>query len=317
MTYACVCWLTHAASLTLPAVLPAEKTVPCRVVEVLAGTADAALRLPTDVAVDASGRVYVADGVNDRLVRFDPGGGPTLSLKRCGGLALANPLAVTIDSDQRLWIADNGSHRVLVARPDEEAGEVVELPAGPDGGAADPTDVAVTADRRWAYIVDNDHHRLLVRDNASGQITILGTAGEARGQLQWPFMAAMCADGELLITEAIGARVQRLDAQQRWIGQISRWGVHSGELYRPKGIAVDGQNRVFVGDSTSGTIQVFHRRGRFLGVLVDGAGRIQRFDHPMGMCFDARGRLLVVELRAQRVAVVEADAPAEQTGAEP
>jgi len=40
-------------------------------------------------------------------------------------------------------------------------------------------------------------------------------------------------------------------------------------------------------------------------VLTDGEGRPLRFAHPMGLSFAPGGRLYVVELRADRVAVVE------------
>lgn len=57
-------------------------------------------------------------------------------------------------------------------------------------------------------------------------------------------------------------------------------------------------------------IQVFDDAGKLLGVLTDDAGQPLRFDHPMGMRFDAAGTLYVVELGANRVAVVALQAPA-------
>jgi DNA-binding beta-propeller fold protein YncE len=297
--------------------IPADKALRCQVVAVLAAAGDPRLHLPTDVAVSASGRIYVADGVNDRLLRFEADGQAGVSIGAISGEDLANPLAVTSDAGGRLWIADNGNHRVVVASADGDLLEVVVLPPAAGGQPADPTDVAVTLDGKQACVVDNDHHRLLLRDNDSGLITVIGEPGDARGQLRWPFMAAVLSDGEMLVTEAIGARVQRLVPPDRWTGQISRWGVQLGELYRPKGIAVDDHDRVYVGDSTTGAVQVFHHRGRLLGVLVDEAGQVRRFSHPMGLCFDAQGRLLVVEMTGQRVAVVTVELPLSTGGGQP
>lgn len=55
---------------------------------------------------------------------------------------------------------------------------------------------------------------------------------------------------------------------------------------------------------------MFDDAGKLLGVLTDDAGQPLRFDHPMGMRFDAAGTLYVVELGANRVAVVALQAPA-------
>jgi len=164
--------------------------------------------------------------------------------------------------------------------------------------------VAVTPDGQRAYIVDNDNHRLIVRDNRDKQLTTLGRFGRALGQFQWPFMVAVSPRGYLYVTETIGARVQRIRPPRRWAGQISRWGVELGRLYRPKGVAVSATGRLFVSDSTLSVVQVFGPDGELLGVLTDAAGEPLRFKHPMGMCFDAAGRLYLVELGADRVAVI-------------
>ncbi len=98
--------------------------------------------------------------------------------------------------------------------------------------------------------------------------------------------------------------MQRLTSEDRWGGQIGKWGVELGQVYRPKGIAADGRGRLFVGDSTLGVVQVFSERGSLEGVLTDKDGRPLKFAHPMGMCLDKTGRLYVVELKQNRVAGV-------------
>jgi sugar lactone lactonase YvrE len=117
-------------------------------------------------------------------------------------------------------------------------------------------------------------------------------------------MICIAPDRYVYATEAIGARVQRISPADLWAGQVGRWGVELGQLYRPKGVAVDRQGELYVSDSTLGVVQVFSPLSRLEGVLTDARGKPLRFDHPMGLCFDAGGRLYVVELRAHRVAVV-------------
>jgi hypothetical protein len=108
----------------------------------------------------------------------------------------------------------------------------------------------------------------------------------------------------------VGARLQLISADNRWAGQIGHFGVAMGDLYRPKGLAVDAAGRIFVDDSSMGVIQAFDDAGKLLGVVTDDAGQPLRFDHPMGMRFDTAGLLYVVELGASRVSVVTLKATA-------
>ncbi|GMV95996.1 MAG: hypothetical protein HRF43_08095 [Phycisphaerae bacterium] len=284
--------------------IPPERRIPAGVARTLSAPADAPMHMPTDVAVDAAGRVFVADGANDRVVVFRADGALDRAISRVGEWPLNHPVGLAIDSAGRLWIADTGHHRVLIAAPDGALAERIDLPAAEGGKPFDVTDVAVTADRKRAYLIDNENHRLAIRDNAAGTLTFLGAFGEGLGQFRWPFTAAIAPDGYVYVCEAIGARVQRLSPADRWAGQVGRWGVELGLLYRPKGVLVDGQGRLYVSDSTLNVIQVFNARGGVEGVLTDPAGKPLRFAHPMGMDFDAAGGLYVVELKADRVAVV-------------
>jgi DNA-binding beta-propeller fold protein YncE len=291
---------TRADSVTIPE----SFRIPATILRTIEAPPDQPMRMPTDVAVDAQSRVYVADGANDRVVRFAPDGQVELVLRTIGDVALKQPVGLSVDARNRVWIADSGNGRLLVVSADGQLDETIPLPTPEGAQQADPTDVALTPDDARTYVVDNDNHRLLVRDNASGQWTSLGGEGRGLGRFQWPFMLCVGAEGYVFVTEAIGARVQRLSPDDRWAGALARWGVQLGELYRPKGIAADAAGRLYVSDSTLGVIQAFQPRGEVAGVLTAADGTALKFQHPMGMCFDRQGRLLVVELGANRVAVV-------------
>jgi DNA-binding beta-propeller fold protein YncE len=285
--------------------MPAEKRVGATVVATLTAESPS-MHMPTDVAVDSKGNVYVADGARDRIVTFSPEYKVRSATTRPAGQQLKRPVGLCVDARDNLWIADTANHRLLVIGAGGEVASDLPLPKTDQGKDADPTDVVVTADGRRTYVVDNPNHRVLVRDNnAGGKWTALGRPGRGIGQFEYPFMTAIGKDGDVLISEAIGARVQTLTAQDRWAGAVGAWGVELGHFHRPKGVATDAAGRIFVGDSTLNVIQVFDPRGQVEGVLTDAGGRPFYFKHPMGMTFDAKGRLYVVELAANRVAVVE------------
>ncbi len=277
------------------------------------------LRMPTDVAVDSTGRVFVADGVNNRVVVFDASGRAAPPITVAEGVNLSRPTGLAVDARDRLWIADTANRRVVVvADAGRELIEIIPLPQANSEIPVDATDLAVSPDLAWLYVADNDNHRLLVRDNRTRQWSTVGRRGPALGQMLWPFMLACDPDGRVYVTEAIGARVQRFVpaggaggaagpaefGALRAERAVAVWGLQAGQVYRPKGIAADRAGRVFVSDSTTGAVQVFAPTGRLIGALSGPDGRPIRFDHPMGLAVGPGSVLYVVELKADRVAAV-------------
>lgn len=305
--------LTGAAVCAAATIPPAQRLA-AQVVVTLAAPADSPMNMPTGVAVDAAGRVYVADGVNRRVVVLDSDGRFAGAIQSAGETALARPMGLHVDTQGRLWIADASLNRVMAvatngdkwpARADlllEVRPPLVRRDKGLEPAA--PTDMAVSRDGSQLYIVDNQHHRLILQDLKTQATQVVGGPGQGLGQFQWPFTISLGPDGYVYVCEAIGARVQRLNPAGRPAGRIGRWGVEMGELYRPKGVVVGSDGSVYVSDSTLDVVQVFHTDGTLRGVLTDAQGAPLRFQHPMGLALDARGRLYVVELTANRVAVV-------------
>lgn len=257
------------------------------------------LRLPTAVAAARDGRLFVVDGVNDRIVAFAPDGGLAEEIRRVGEESLRAPLGAKLDAAGRLWIADSGNHRVLVRAADGALEGVITPDAG--GTRADITDVVPTPDGRLAWLVDNDGHRVIRYDLAAQRFDAFGKLGESRGELHYPYRAALNPAGELFVTDVINGRVQPFDAAGQALPGIGAYGVELGNLYRPCGIALDAAGRVWVSDSVTGAVQVFEPGGLLVDALRDDSGAVLKFDAPAGLDFDAAGNLYVVELGANRV----------------
>ena len=304
----CVILLTILTIAAVP--IPVANRIPATVTRTISSPPSDPLVMPTDAAVDATGNVYVADGVNDRIVRFSSKGTVDSIFRGPAESPLSRPVGVAIDSAGALWISDTGNHRLVVRSADGTSSKLIEVPPMTAEKLADPTGIVVREDGSRTYVADCGNHRILVRDNKTGKWTPLGEWGVSLGQFRWPFMLCIGEDNHVLITETLGARVQQISSTNRWGGQIGQFGVAMGNLYRPKGVASDKTGRIFVGDSTLGVIQAFDSGGNVLGVLTDNTGQPLRFDHPMGMRFDSAGSLYVVELSSNRVAVVSLKQPA-------
>jgi hypothetical protein len=150
------------------------------------GTPLGKLAEPHGLAIDAEGRIYVADTANDRvLVLGTEGSGPNIRLAPLYAITgLSRPYDVTVSdrgtpddpSDDRLYVADTGKNRVvafaLEASQARVVGSIGELGSG-SGRFAGP--MAVTVGRRdgactsEVFVADAHTRRIVcLRDNGSG-----------------------------------------------------------------------------------------------------------------------------------------------------
>ena len=224
------------------------------------------------VAVDAQGRVYVADLKDDRIEAFHNDGRPA------GGWgAVVSPSGVAAAPDGSIVVADrDGVHRY---EPDgarvatlARSGDTIGVPAGVAVGAdgtvhvADPTHgrvvalgrreygglrrpvaVAVGSDAT-VYVVDDDDDRIHVFD-ADGTHERSWAAADPQG-------IAVAPDGTLLVTEPGHGRVVRFDAGGAALGDFGRE-QPSRRLNVPRGVATDCRGRAYVVDNSSPRVHVF------------------------------------------------------------
>ncbi len=282
-----------------------EELIPVEPVMEIGGEDGVGLKHPSDVLVSRDGRIYVLDGVNNRVVVYNPSGRFLFEFGRGGRDEgeLYLPLGMAMDSKGRLYIADSGNSRVQVFSAEGRYLDLIELPDD-RLRPPDPTDVIVDEKRRILYIVDNDNHRVLMYSLKDRRfIKEMGEMGMGRRGFRWPFSIAMDRDGYIYIVDVINTRVRTVTPDWRFGLDIGGWGVEKGQFFRPKGVAVDSSGRIYVSDSYLGVIQVFDRDGNFLSVVGDREGRVKRFTTPVRLYIDGRDRLFVVEMFSHRISV--------------
>jgi len=273
------------------------------------------LNAPSDVSVSKDGRIYVVDGVNNRIRIFDRNGHYLSSFGRkgSGNGELRFPLGIDIDKSGKVYIADSGNHRLQIFSPDGKFIAKINIPSN-NKYPADPTDIAVDDSRNRCYVVDNDNHHILVFDLSSRKlIHTYGSPGTGKLAFRYPFFITLDKAKYLYIVDVINTRVQVLNPDGLFVEFIGGWGVEKGEFFRPKGVAIDPNNRVYVSDSYMGVIQIFKANGEFFAVIGDPTKNLpKKFKTPTGLFIDNNYRLYVVEMFANRVSVYHIEANAEK-----
>lgn len=155
-------------------------------------------RAPDDLVFDSHGNYYVADSGNARIAKFDPSGKFLLQWgkkgKGPGEFATAHGLA--IDAQDQIYVADRGNQRVQVFAANGEH-------LANWSGFGNPFGLIVIGDELLASEGDKHH---IVHMNPTGEITATWGTPET---LKLPHLMAVTSQGELLVAEVNGKRIQR------------------------------------------------------------------------------------------------------------
>ena len=170
-------------------------------------------RQPSDVVVGNNKKVYVLDGVNNRIKVFNLQGTYLFSFGGIGkGKGKFNfPLGIGIDKNDRIYVADSGNHRVQIFNSEGAYLSQFTTNIG-KGKPSDPTDVVVNSKRNICYVVDNDNHRIILYDLKKNTIiNTQGTMGMEKKEFRFPFLLDMDKEGNLYIVEVINTRLKVLN----------------------------------------------------------------------------------------------------------
>ncbi len=261
----------------------------------------AVLDQPTDLVVSSTGTIYIVDGVNNKISAYDERGQFLFSFGKTGsGPGEFNaPVGIGIASNNDLFIADRGNRRVQFFDSKGTFKGLIDL----SKHGVVPIDVAFDSVNRLCFITDNKKHRIVVFNTAGQFVREWGERGEQDYDFRYP--ATIWLRNEYLyIADVLNSRVSVYTKMGNFIRKVGQWGVLPGQFFRPKGVAVDDAGNVYISDSYIDIIEVFNANGKFLYVLGDGRGNIQRFTSPGGI-FIKGNKLFVTEMLENRVSVFQ------------
>ncbi len=239
------------------------------------------LLLPSSVAVDSDGNVWVADTGNGRVLRyprpfdhwgdlqtadlvigqpdFESRGDGTASRDR-----LYRPSSITFTGEGHLLVADLAHNRVLLYRKPSTNGQGADIVLGqPDGssvssGNADtqlamPLGVAVDSDDRL-YVADTGNNRILIFDRVTtqpdGGPSALNLPLAANG-VQPAGVTVSARTGEIWVPDVRSSRVLRYPRFDQLIFMPNLMYDYGFATYGPRNIVLDATDNLFVFDSSN------------------------------------------------------------------
>lgn len=233
-------------------------------------------RKPYGIAV-TRGKFYVCDTWLGSVwvVDFEQG-----RIDRLAGDArlgkLRKPINITIDEGGQKYITDVEREQVVVYGPDDKYlrafGAPLELVINREVDAEgrpvpvfQPGDVEIIGPR--LYVSDLVHNEIQVRDKSTGKI--LRTFGspesapieQALGQ---PVNLTKDSRGNLVISNTGRFRICRYSPEGEFLSEFGAQGRRPGYFARPKGIALDREDRIYVADAAFENVQIFDEAQKLL-----------------------------------------------------
>lgn len=250
---------------------------------------------PMGVATDRSGNVYVIDTEKRRVLSYDSEGTLLASFPReKTKQQLVNPLYVAVSPKGEVFVSDRGQAKLLVFTA--QGNFIREFkPKGDPDFIWSPVAVAFDSSGKL-YVTDFSSQTLRIFARDGALIRTIGRAGELPGQFQFPNGIAV-GKGKIYVSDSNNGRIQAFEGDGKFLFEVS-----TGSL--PRGIALDGRERLFVVDTLDHHIRV-HRAsdGKFLftfGGLGQGEGQ---FLFPNGIAFDGPTRMYISDRDNDRLTV--------------
>lgn len=275
---------------------------------------------PTDVAIDSSGRIYVADAWNKRVQQFLNGN----YLRTYGTTDVAyvtdnnhylTPAGVAIAQDGSMYIGEERGHRLIKLSAAGIVQWIVGQPGAPSNDNqhfAGITDIDIDAAGR-VYIADFVNHRIQIFTSDGIYVATIGNEqGTNNDQLNYPRGVAIGKDGNIIVADSENHRLQIYDANRNYLRTIGRTGESGNDnthFNYPEDVATDDDGNIYVADHYNHRVQIFTSSGGYLRTIGVSGECGRDFDHfcdPIAIEVDKDGRIYVADGWGKRVQVFDA-----------
>jgi len=182
---------------------------------------------------------------------------------------LVKPVNICVDEDGSKYVADPTAGLVFVFDRDDNLsamlGQTLKI---------SPMDVVVRGS--LCYVTDYNSNQVVVLNKTTGEeITRVGQRRLTEVQAQPPTELppgefslisdlALDQQGNIYVTDRAAARITQFDASGLFRRTFGRLGDNIDEFVRPKGIAIDREDRIWVVDAATEVVKIYNDQAQLL-----------------------------------------------------
>jgi len=214
---------------------------------------------------------------------------------------LSNATGIAVAKGGKIFVGDSGLKKVFVFDPEKKT---VSVLGGP-GAFERPAGIALDEAGRRLVVVDAKRHNVTVWNLDGELLFTIGKPGKKDGEFNFPFGAAVDAQGRIYVADAGNFRVQAFDGDGKFLGAFGGVGAVAGTFARPKGIALDSEGHIYVVDASFGNFQIFAPNGLVLLAVGSNGSEPGKFLLPAGIFIDENDKIYVVDQINRRVQIFQ------------
>ncbi|HEV3120415.1 MAG TPA: NHL repeat-containing protein [Isosphaeraceae bacterium] len=209
------------------------------------------------------------------------------------------PRVAAFDAENHLYIADL-TDRIQVFDRD---GKYLRGWRTPDFNVDGPS--GLTVDRYQRLLVADTHFYRVLVYSSKGELLFQigdGVQGTTPGRFGYPTDVVIDRAGNFYISDyGENDRIQVFSPEGKWLRQWGGHGYDPGQFLRPRAMAIDEQDRIFVADSCNHRIQVFDTEGKLLASWGKRGAAPGEMCYPYDVAIGPDHCLYVCEYGNQRV----------------
>lgn len=212
---------------------------------------------------------------------------------------LHKPRAAAFDGRDHLYLADL-TDRIQVFDRD---GHYLRGWRTPDFNVDGPS--GLTVDRQGRLLVADTHFYRVLVYSPEGKILFQigdGVQGTTPGRFGYPTDVVVDRAGNFYVGDyGDNDRVQVFSPEGKWLRQWGGHGYAPGQFLKPRALAIDDQDRIYVADSCNHRIQVFDTQGKLLKTWGTRGSAPGELSYPYDLAIGPDGALYVCEYGNHRV----------------
>jgi uncharacterized repeat protein (TIGR01451 family) len=267
---------------------------------------DRVLTEPADVAVNATGHIFVVDTENNRIQVYDASGN---FVSKFGSFGSANgqfhvPIAVEINGTGHIFILDTANSRIQIF---DKGGNFLKSfgSSGSANGQFNSPNGFTINSTNHIIVADSGNDRIQIFDKGGVFKAKFGSFGTSNGQFNFAEGVVTNGTGHIFVADTGNDRIQIFDASGNFKTAFGSFGSGNGEFFSPIDININSTNHIFVADSENDRIQIFDKGGNFLatfGMIGSGNGQ---FINPQGIEINGTNHILIADTINHRIQIFD------------